>query len=179
MWIGISGAIASGKTTLARALARELDVPVASFGDYLRAVAAARHLPGDRGSLQELGQHLIDEHGWQGFASGVLAAAGVGRGSPAVVIDGVRHVEIAGALRDLAAPETFVLVYLDVPSAARLERAGTVRDEDDSVLAKHPVEADTFGRLREEADVVVPAGDVESTLGHVLAAVRKWRPPKG
>ena len=73
--MGIAGKIASGKSTLARALAARLDAQILGFGDYVRAAARSRGLDHtDRQTLQDLGQRLVTEN-TAAFVSGILSWA--------------------------------------------------------------------------------------------------------
>ena len=156
--IAISGRAGSGKRPLAHALATDLGFPHASFGAYVRAVAAERGLSATRRDLQDLGDQLISEFGWDGFCRRVLEHAGVVPGQGPVVIDGVRHEEILDALVQMFSPERVYMIYLHTGDRQRRSR---LRKEDDVSLIEfrrvdsHPTERDAKEILREEANDVV------------------------
>jgi dephospho-CoA kinase len=160
-WVGVSGPIASGKTAVAICLADALEAPVASFGSYVRSEAGRRQLPADRPSLQELGETLIEEMGWERFCLAVLDHGGVERGASAAVIDGIRHVAALERLEHLAAPAPFHLVFLDVPASVRATRfeVGGVSPEDLAMIEDHPTELQVGAALRDRAAVVVSGSD--------------------
>lgn len=153
--LAISGAIASGKTTIARYVASAVGWPWTSFGAYVRAEAERRGFPDDRPTLQRLGDELV-AHGIESFCRAVLVAAGWSPGSPAV-LDGVRHVAVVQALRDLVAPQPLVLVYVTVPADVRATRL-QVRGVGFSAQQQHDAhanEADVLTSLPQMADVVL------------------------
>jgi dephospho-CoA kinase len=160
-WVGISGGIAAGKTSVALCLADALEAPFASFGNYVRAEAARRQLAADRHSLQEVGEGLITELGWDRFCRAVLDHGGVAEGSSSAVIDGIRHVDAFEALKSIASPTPFYLVFLDVPDELRSSRleAGGIPREEIALIERHPTERDVSDALRERASVVVSGSD--------------------
>lgn len=116
--IGIAGRIGSGKSTLAIHVHQLLGGVLVSFGDFVREEARRRNLSDSRESLQELGESLIAEHGWDGFCQDVLVHFDWTHRSTAV-IDGVRHVEVVQSLRTLIAPSQFMLVFVRVDENTR------------------------------------------------------------
>ena len=157
MFVGIAGKIASGKSTLARAVAVRLDARRLGFGDYVRAIAESKGLnPSDRNVLQELGQALATRDP-SAFVGGLLSLADC---DPAqdIVIDGVRHVPIWKEIEAIAARSaraTF-LVFLDMPEETRQQRLaarGLDRETADA-FDRHGSEADLRAHLRGIADLI-------------------------
>lgn len=119
--LALSGAPASGKTTVARAVADQTGARRVAFGDFVRREAARRSVDTNRGALQQLGQALLDELGPKRFCRAALDAAGATPEDRPVIWDGVRHPVILGALAHVYdAPIT--LVYLDPPRDDRRAR---------------------------------------------------------
>jgi cytidylate kinase len=151
-----SGRIASGKTTVSRTFAQRAGTALMSFGDYVRSEARARNLDEcDRRVLQELGEALINEHGWIDFCRNALALSGWD-GSSSLTVDGIRHAEAYAALRRLVAPLRTRLVYLEV-SDETVENRRVVRGLDNSPSGNetHSTEIQVVGSLSQMADVVL------------------------
>ncbi len=154
--IGISGRIASGKTTFATLLASSLNCPRASFGDYVRTVARSRGFEDSRETLQQIGVEMIED-GWERFCRAVLAF-GDWKPGQSVVIEGIRHKEAILRLRAIIAPVPTFLVYLTVPDSVRLLRMPVKYASDRENLSRvesHSTEADVRECLSEMADVVL------------------------
>ncbi len=174
-----SGGIASGKTTLAMAVADRLGFKVATFGGFVRGVARTRGISERREDLQALGEALIQEMGWEDFCSSVLRVAGWAP-SASIVVDGIRHVSAFEAIKKLVAPVPAKLIFVDVPRAVRQARSDETRTGDATDLAKaetHSTERDVHGSLREMADLVLD-GTIEVD-GLVEQVQRVFRDPGG
>jgi len=168
--LGISGRIGSGKTSLAVALAERLNCPRASFGDYVRSVAADRGLDASqRDVLQEVGNDLIGA-GWDAFCTAVLGTARYSGGS--VVVDGIRHMDAAQTMRTLVAPTPWRLVAVESESAARLSRlaARGVGDASATKADSHRNEGEVES-VMSSADLVI-SGD--STVADIADVVMEW-----
>ncbi len=150
--LGFSGRIKSGKTTIARRVATELNVPFASFGDYLRTVVAARGLDSsDRTIQQDVGQELF-ESDLSGFCTDVLISAGWKKGM-CVVVDGIRHVHVLEELKKILEPVSIKLVYINIADqlqAQRLIDSGSMHSLE--LVQSHQTEADVLDRLVQIAD---------------------------
>lgn len=165
--VGFSGGIASGKSSLSSAVSDALGWPRTSFGGYVRFVAARRGLEPTREACQRIGEELIREDARK-FCEHVLAQISWCRGEP-LIIDGIRHLQVADLLADMVHPSRFVLIFADLP---RAEREMRLRSRDGGSrpleeLERHSTEAQ-IADLRGRADLVV-AGD--RPLAHAAADV--------
>jgi dephospho-CoA kinase len=158
--VALTGRIGTGKSTVARELSSLLGWPEASFGDYVRARASERGLDTERGVLQELGQQLIEERGFDGFVEDVLADAGINPAAQPFVIEGVRHVAVLEALQRAAGAEV-ALVYLEASDEARAERLRAREGAHAPVETweQHETERDVKAELPTRADLVLHEGD--------------------
>jgi cytidylate kinase len=158
--ICFSGRIAIGKTSVSKALAKELNCPWTGFGDYLRAVATKRGLNAeDRDQLQRLGESTIQEHGFEWFCKEVIAAANWMGDSP-LVIDGIRHVEAFQTVARLLASHKSVLIHLAIDSEETLRSRAVQRGIDlprRAAWETHSTEQQVLGMLPSIADLIVPA----------------------
>ena len=157
----VAGRIASGKTSISRRLVGALGAGYASFGDEVRERAHALHDGiSDRRSLQDLGERLVRREPVE------FVEAGLARSEPPldsvgiVVIDGVRHLAIAGLVKRLLADRLSLLIYIETSREVRMTRASrhgaqsneTIRSDD------HANEAEVDD-LRDSADLVVGGDD--------------------
>lgn len=120
--LALAGPPASGKTTVARAVGRTLAAPRVGLGDLVRARARERGLADNRTVWQDLGTQLLAEMGSEGMVRGALRHAGLTTDDVPVVWDGVRHVGVVAALRDVYEPVPVLLVALRPPEAERRRR---------------------------------------------------------
>lgn len=171
----LAGQIGAGKSSVRRALARELGWNHASFGDYLRVkLELSGGDPTSREALQELGKAEIESDSF-GFCQRVLASGGFRKGE-SFLIDGVRHVDVLRILRELARPSTTKLLFLGATDDLRRARVASRADYADFARAEeHPVEAEVRDSVRNHADVVVDASPmIEFVTADCLTRIRTW-----
>jgi thymidylate kinase len=158
--VAIAGRTRAGKTTLTAALAASLDWPSASFSSYVRAEASGRKIEPRRRQLQDLGARMIEMLGPTAFVEGMLHNAGltIAADSP-LFIEGVRHLTVLGALREIACPIPTQLIYLDISDAERNRRLGAegVSPSEGEEWERHSTEYDVLHWLKGEAKVVINA----------------------
>lgn len=166
--LALAGPPASGKTSVALAASARLRAPVLGFGDFVRAEARGRGLRDDRGTLQDVGERLHAELGGMGLCRAVLGHAGLTAGTWPVIWDGVRHVDVAAALRSLY-PVPVLLVVLRPPESARRTRfRREVRsDEQLAEFERHATEAE-LADLEREANFVCRASSIDVAVDVVL-----------
>lgn len=163
--IGFGGSALTGKSRLSQNVAQALTWPRASFGDYVRALAARRGLGADRSSLQSIGEQLIEADA-EGFCRAVLAAASWRPGQPAV-LDGVRHASVLEILRRIATPQPVLLVLVTAHTSVRTRRLAERRAmselateaETIAQIDMHSTERDVHTILSSAADLVVETGE--------------------
>ena len=108
--IGFSGKIGSGKTTLSMAVAKALNWPHASFGNYVREVVRQRGIEESRKVLQEIGASLVENP--DEFCHSLLEQSGWKPGQH-LIVDGVRHAKIVDALHRATEPSRVFLVFVE------------------------------------------------------------------
>jgi cytidylate kinase len=171
----LAGAIASGKTEIARSLATQLTCGFASFGDYVRSVARERGLSGDRAQLQRLGEFLVNSN-IDAFCAAVLAHADWRPGT-SLVLDGLRHVDVLEAVRRAISPTPVWLLYLATPDDIRAARLATTRPAEAErldVLDAHSTEIQVREALRTAADLVL---DGTQNRDRLVTQILAWLDP--
>lgn len=171
--IALTGQSGSGKSSLARELARRLPAHAVSFGAFVRAQAKQRGGGLDVPSLQALGQALIDELGTEEFVRQVMTQAASDEpvaddDDCVIVLDGVRSREVWQAVQQLA--KRSVLVYLDVDQQTRSERIadrGSVDLTELQQAAAHPMEA-KVPELQTDADLILRPSDLDDWVARVM-----------
>lgn len=158
--IGILGKIHAGKSTLARELSRELNVPIVSFGAYLRNYSELNTLPTDRNSLQDLGDKRISEDAMK-FLKDVLSSSDLK--TEIIIIEGIRHITVFNALKSMFKVSYFI--YCDIPFEERYNRY-IINDEtkkttidEFKIIDEHRVEKE-IEILKEYCNVVVSNVDI-------------------
>lgn len=161
----LAGGIASGKTTVAQALAEGWpNASVRSFGDVVRRRVRAAGLAVERATLQDTGLRLIAE-GWPTFVDELVT--GLPPDADLLIVDGIRHV---GAVEELRRrfPEVPVrLIYLRADEASVRERLG-IRGESQEILG-HQVES-SLGAVERAADEVIEVSQPVEEIAQSMTA---------
>jgi dephospho-CoA kinase len=170
--LALTGKIGSGKTAVTTAIAKALNWPRASFGDYVRAVAREQDIAPTRQSLQKLGTELLNQDPKQ-FCASVLSSSGwVAPGN--LVIDGLRHRETVALIRDLVRPALLKIVLIQVSEPTRLTRVREREGIDLQSIAafdSHSSEAQVTSGLYDVADLVI---DGEQPLAETVGELSRW-----
>lgn len=170
--LGVTGPSGSGKSTLCRSLCEHFDALHVSYGSYIRSIAAARSLSDDLQTLQRLGLELYETLGAKLLTAKTLVFAG-DDGSRNLVVDGIRHVDIWEACKELRPKGLFV--YVDA-SDKELQARLTHRDGWDADYIKqvhgHRLEVQVRDQLLPLANVVVSSADVSASITQIEAALR-------
>lgn len=121
--IGIAGATASGKTTIAKGLIEHFSADTNRFSKILAAIAEGADLPTDKESLQKLSTALRATLGESVLAYGM--SEWVKRSSAdTIVIEGLRRktdIELLAKVAE-ATNRTWTFFFIDVPFETRFER---------------------------------------------------------
>lgn len=160
--ICVAGRIGAGKTTFATNLGVALGLPVASFGSYLRASLRTAN----REALADAGQRRVETDA-AAFVRDVAASAGWTAGT-GLIFDGIRHRVILDAIRDLAAPQPRLFIYLAAAEGVLRQRRGAAGNET-ATAEEHASEQEVLHKLSHQADLILdatetPAALVERTL---------------
>ena len=148
------GQIGSGKSTLSSEVARALGWSYASFGGFIRSIAHSQGLDETREVLQELGAALV-ERSTDDFCRTLLAHYNWRSGEP-LVIDGLRHKEVADALRHFVAPLDIRIVLLEVDEEIRRARLAKEKQRDFErfeIVQQHSTETQVKTELPRIADL--------------------------
>jgi dephospho-CoA kinase len=154
--LAFSGSIASGKSTIAAAVADAFHWPCVSFGNYVRFVARSQGLVESREVLQEIGADLVEKDVAE-FSRAVLAQADWQPGQ-SIVIDGIRHVTVLASLRKLVAPTKLFLVFVETDKAtrsARLFDRDAINLEIHQHLELHSTEQQVKSTLAKMSDLLI------------------------
>lgn len=164
--IALSSQIGAGKSTLGHELSRAFGIPRISFGKYVRSVARKRGLPESRTVLQEIGQSLVEADTF-GFTRSVLSSLW----KNGAVVDGIRHVQVLQAIREIVAPIPILLVYVDVDEPIRRQRLAQrgMRPEEIEAADNHSTEQQVRQALRKAAALHV-SGEADPAIGVRLIA---------
>jgi cytidylate kinase len=164
--IAFSGLPQTGKTTLARLLARELQCKFVSFGDFVRQEALNRgFLNATRQDLQNIGQTLVTEN-VRDFCRNVLATVEFSPGEQ-IVLDGVRHKEVLEVISEISQRQPIKLVLLIASEKIRRNRSLQDIDSIDS----HRVESEVKAQFRSVADLVI---ETENDEAEALRTLLDW-----
>jgi adenylate kinase family enzyme len=175
--IAIAGPIGSGKTTISRVLAKRLHCKHASFGDYFRKTAARLgHNPTDRALLQRLGEEQV-RLSPDNVCRELLVGSDWRPSDGTIVIDGVRHLEILGALKRAVAPLSVFLVYVQRDKIRATLLSTQVGKHNMELFDTHSTELQN-DVLRSSANAVVSAGDDPTEIvGRIVRQLEESRTP--
>ncbi len=127
LFIGVSGKISSGKSTIAHFIADKYKIPYVSSGDFLRKYCASNNLPADRISLQDLGQKFVDKDP-QLFFQNIAFSQGE---QDYIIFDSIRHLAGIDFIKEIS--EKSILIYMDVEDKILYDRYYQRHKEGDEV----------------------------------------------
>jgi hypothetical protein len=137
-------------------VAERLNAPRVSFGGYLRKLATSKGLDVTREVLQDLGDELIRKD-VRAFCREVLQEQPWRPGVP-LIIDGVRHLEVLSAIKEILAPAAGYLIFIKIDhqtQASRLLRDDLRHEKSLEDLEKHPTERQVRSVLPDKASLVL------------------------
>lgn len=170
--VAFSGAIGSGKSSLALAVGEKTDWPVVGFGDYVRSVAQSEGKDaGSRAVLQEIGERLLAAD-CNDFCTKVLAQKMWVSGT-SVLIEGIRHMQVLEVLRKIVAPIRLVHIHVSVPAevqAQRLQSRDPGKETDMASIQSHSTEVQVKSVLPSVADLVLSGDQPLAELAEKIIA---------
>ena len=167
-WIGLSGPIASGKTTVACHLFRQHGYQYARYSQVLARMLKAQGKAVSRRNLQELGEEVNQTMGGVGLTRLLVSELAA---EATAVIDGLRHLSDVETLRRHNA--RFVLVYIHASDSIRRQRyeaAWVAGAPSFDQACEHPVEREV-ALLESCADFVIDNNDSLETLFEVMSRI--------
>ncbi|OAI51260.1 hypothetical protein AYO44_05005 [Planctomycetaceae bacterium SCGC AG-212-F19] len=167
--LSFAAPIGAGKTTVSTSVAKSLDAPRISFGEYLRNVAREMGMELTREALQNLGDQLVTRN-VRGFCEAVLAQQPWEAGKP-LIIDGVRHVEILDTLGEIFSPAREYLIYINLDrttQAKRFKNNPLPHEKTLDQLEEHPTELQVRSRLADRAVLVLDGTKDPNELARIV-----------
>jgi hypothetical protein len=121
----------------------------------VRTIATQNGLPAVRETLQAVGESLVRTNVEQ-FCSAVLGQV-VWKPGDALIIDGIRHLEVLQVLKQLVLPAQLKLLYVEVAITERRRRLIDSEKTAKSLeeLEAHSTEHDVTTALKSQADVII------------------------
>jgi dephospho-CoA kinase len=165
--IVLASRIGAGKSTLARALAEVSNLPIVSFGQYVKSITIERKLSLNRENLQTVGEQLVANDPKE-FTRRALASVDFNIGA---IVDGLRHQTILAEIRSLAPGLPVVVVFIKVADEIRLERltARGMSAEEIRRANNHAMELALEERLLPLADLVLDGTTPAETNAQTVA----------
>lgn len=167
--IALSGPIASGKSTLAKAVRDDLGFELLRSREFLEAETKRRGFDVNDHSLQKVGLQIVSEIGGYGLTLEVMKL----RKKECIVYDSFRNMEEVEKLRQKLG-ERFIHVFLDVPRdirklrfLARTDRQNT--EEDFEARHVHQVEEEVT-KLQRVATLVI----CDSSTSHQMIKLKNF-----
>lgn len=157
----IVGRISSGKSTIAQSVSSQYEIPIASFGGYLKDYCTKLGLPIGRNNLQNIGDRFINERPRE-FLLDVIKFSDNGGGK--MILEGVRHKVIFDMIKEIC-PNN-ISFFVEVSDQVRLARFLTRQKDSDIVKSEsefatmnsHPVELEVQS-LKEFCDFIIESSD--------------------
>ncbi len=154
--LGFSGRKGSGKTTLAREVSMLLRWAHVGFGSYVRFLAVQKGLPDTTENLQELGQSMIEEDSMK-FCQDLLSFSKIASTQP-FIVEGIRHLVVLYALREIVFPRKVLLIYVHAPEkliTERLSKRSNFSREQLLGLEQHATEIEVQTEIKKCADLII------------------------
>ena len=150
-----AGASKSGKTTLARRLARERSIPYSSFSAAVRRLASERY-PNEKQTielLQNLGQEMVVKDPY-GLCREVCGQASRNESS-CHILDGLRHLRLIPIIKALHPGYDLRIIYVEASKRTRLARfQPSITESELDAIDSHAVEEE-LADLKEAADTTL------------------------
>lgn len=168
MILFVAGHVASGKSTYATSIAKELGWRHVSFKDYVGVCASKLNLDSnDRETLQDVGHVLAKRP--QLFARGFWQWV---HGEDDLVIDGLRHSSVFNEISSLCPGSEVVILFVDTPIEIVSQRfASRGRDYQTLEQVRSHVVEQEINAVRSIARWIVDGSD-EIQLNSIIADIR-------
>ncbi len=164
LYIGVAGVIASGKTTVTKAIAQNYSLQVLSFGGVLREYCLRNSIIPSRSNLQNLGQNLITQLGQRGFMHWTMENASSISWKNGIILDGFRHKDVYKEFKFIF-PNS-ILIFCDCPKDAQVVRIcqrDKISPREAREIIEHPSEQD-IKALQDSADFIFTPQDTPQKL---------------
>jgi dephospho-CoA kinase len=173
--VGLSGGIASGKTTTARFLEKEHQFVYMRYSLLMKQLLEEQGLTVNDANLLVIGQKLEEELGGHGVSDLLMRDYDPSKN---YVIDGLRHISDYEYFKERFG-DKFFLLYLDVPEQVRMERftsRGDKRDISEKTFierSRHIMEHQV-PLLRQKASVIISNGSSLSLETQIRSLILNW-----
>lgn len=171
--IYVAGKICSGKSTLAKRIAKHADYPLISFGGILKNHLVKNDLPVTRESLQRIGQEFIDQLGYKEFLRWSIEHSSEIQWDGPLVIDGLRHKVIYNHLVERF-PHSFLIYCVCEPETqlARLMARDRIKKEEIQRILSHETEH-YVSELEPQANLIFrPEDSIENFLSRLDVLIK-------
>lgn len=109
--IVIIGKICSGKSTLAKFISEKYNLPIISFGGYIKSYCIENKLNTDRKNLQDIGENFINTDHKKFLNDAIIFSA---KEKKDLVFEGVRHKVILDEIMEISKKTIFIFVNADL-----------------------------------------------------------------
>lgn len=164
----VAGRIGSGKTSVACLLGKLTGAPITSFSRTLKDLAQSQDIEPSREALQALGAVLVRESP-EHFCQAVLDQANWHGGD--LIVDGLRHLEIARILQTLVSPARLWIVYVE--ASFEIRRRRVIAEAGVDLLTGWDTQASeqSLPDLHVRSDVIITN---EGSVAELRSRVAEW-----
>lgn len=155
--VAVTGMPGSGKSTVARVIARRLGYPLISMGDIVREEVARRGLEVNVQNIERVARELRVERG-PGVVAEIVVEKARSLNSPGIVVDGVRSLD---EIRILSRLGKVYIVAVHSPPSLRFKRL-LERGREGDVVSWEDF------RLRDEANLELGVGNVIALADYMI-----------
>jgi cytidylate kinase len=172
----ISGEISSGKSTISELLSNRLNIPVVSFGKYLKHYCINNDIKPDRKNLQDIGERFIITDISKFLNDTINFAA---PNCDSLIFEGVRHSRMLELIKSKSVKTKSF--FLEMPKNQRLENFKKREKEIDikkdsgyfENLNKHKVEQE-ISNVKELCEYIISSGQTaEITSNTIYSKLKK------
>jgi len=170
----VAGGTASGKSMIAGRIADRTGYPTVSFGECLRNYARYKNLSLSVESLQNLGQGLIAQLGYDKFLHWVIAQSPHVRWEEPLILDGVRHAAMYEAIKKVFPRNNLVYCACDPETQiSRMVNRDRISKEEAISILSHPLERFIADMEPQSNLVFRPEDSLEDFLARLDALIKQ------